>query len=521
VVLIGLIAGSAYLMERPPPYEATTSLLIASPPGAGVGQAINNDQTLVESLAVASDAVRLLGLQENPATLLSHYTALAATDQVLTITVKAPSADVAIREANGIAQAFLNFQAQLLNSQSRLLNASLQQQLNQGQQQISSLTTQLHQLSATAGSSAAEINSVKAARTQAIAALTVLKQTVYSTEASNEAGNDAVIRNSQVLDAATLVKQSHKKTLALYVGGGLIGGLVLGMAIVVVRALLSTRLRRREEVARILGAPVKLSIRKVPRPRLWRGRNWASAKINAQIQPIVRHLSKAVAYSSDRVGSLAVVPVDDVQLPAACLMSLAKSYAKQGMKVVVADLCPGAPAARMLGVRVAPGLHEASADGVPLVVAIPDADDLLPAGPLQRTRRAAARDPLATVCASGDVVLTLAWLDPALGAEHLAGWATSVVTMLTAGRSSAERVYAVGEMVRLAGVPAFSAVLAGADKSDESLGNAPDVTSIRAKEAQGSPASTAREPIADAASFVLRVSQGQRGRPLRGRSSRD
>ena len=45
-----------------------------------------------------------------------------------------------------------------------------------------------------------------------------------------------------------------------------------------------------------------------------------------------------------------------------------------------------------------------------------------------------------------------------------------VVVVVTAGRSSAERIHAVGEMIRLAGIDQVTAVLVGADKSDESLG---------------------------------------------------
>ena len=42
--------------------------------------------------------------------------------------------------------------------------------------------------------------------------------------------------------------------------------------------------------------------------------------------------------------------------------------------------------------------------------------------------------------------------------------------MVTAGESTAEKVLSVGEMIRLAGTRLDSAVLIGADKTDESLG---------------------------------------------------
>jgi hypothetical protein len=71
---------------------------------------------------------------------------------------------------------------------------------------------------------------------------------------------------------------------------------------------------------------------------------------------------------------------------------------------------------------------------------------------------------------SADVLLTLASLNPALGSEYLATWATDAVGMVTAGQSSEERVRGVREMVRLAGTRLNSVVLVGADKRDQSLG---------------------------------------------------
>jgi hypothetical protein len=81
-----------------------------------------------------------------------------------------------------------------------------------------------------------------------------------------------------------------------------------------------------------------------------------------------------------------------------------------------------------------------------------------------------ASEALVAAYASADLLLTLITLDPALGADHLATWASSAVVVVTAGRSSATRIQAVGEMVRLAGASPISAVLMDADKTDETTG---------------------------------------------------
>ena len=68
------------------------------------------------------------------------------------------------------------------------------------------------------------------------------------------------------------------------------------------------------------------------------------------------------------------------------------------------------------------------------------------------------------------MLLTLASIDPSLGAEYLRTWATSAAVLLTAGRSSWMRIHSAGELIRLARIPLVSAILVGTDKTDESLG---------------------------------------------------
>jgi hypothetical protein len=97
-----------------------------------------------------------------------------------------------------------------------------------------------------------------------------------------------------------------------------------------------------------------------------------------------------------------------------------------------------------------------------------------PAGPLGRTSRQGQRssftEALTDACASANVLLTLAPVDPSVGGDHLISWATDAVAVITAGRASWTKIHAAGEMIRLSGVHLASAVLVGADKTDDSLG---------------------------------------------------
>jgi hypothetical protein len=241
---------------------------------------------------------------------------------------------------------------------------------------------------------------------------------------------------------------------------------------VVVGAIISDQLRRRDDVARVLGAPIGLSTGPIKLSRLRPGRRGLAAAQDRDIQRIAAYLGNAVAPDPAGPVSLVVVPVDDAQVPALSLVSLAVSCAHQGLRTVVADLCPGAPAARLLKASGA-GIHEVSEAGASLTVVIPERDDVPIAGPLRKTHWAQVDQTVATACKSADVLLTMSPVDPAMGADHLAGWATSAVPVVTAGRSSAERVFAVGELLRLAGLKSVSAVLIGTDSNDQSLGVVP------------------------------------------------
>jgi hypothetical protein len=244
------------------------------------------------------------------------------------------------------------------------------------------------------------------------------------------------------------------------------------MGIIVLRALLSDRLRRRDDVAHALGAPVKLS---VPAMRGWLpGRGGRVS--DRYLQRIVAYLRDDVPTGSSRTAALAVVPVDDPQVAAQAVVSLAESYAQQGRQVVVADLCSGAPAAMLLGAK-GPGVHTASVGGARLLAAVPDPAEFAPVGPLRPSSPQAQpgdAGELAGACASADLLLTLITLDPSVGGDHLATWAPEAIVMVTAGRSSWTKIHAVGEMVRLAGTRLVSAVLLGADRTDESLGVTPE-----------------------------------------------
>jgi capsular polysaccharide biosynthesis protein len=471
--VVGLVVGVGVNMKDPAAYKASTSVLITYGPSDNPTSAVLDNQAIAQSRSVAEVAMRKLGLQESVASFAAATSVAVVTDRVLLITVSAPSGNAAVSRANAVAAAFLQFRASQMETGQQLLLKSLAHEVDQARQGVESVNSQISQLSAQPASSAqqSQLKNLRAQLDQAEGQLSVDEQTLENTRAGT--ANLAAVTGSVVLDPAVPLAHSHLKYLVIYAFTGLVAGLALGMGIVVIRTIVSDRLRRRDDVTHALGAPVRLSVGKVRLSRWRPGRRGLAAANATGVRRIAAHLRDAVPASRGRTAALAVVPVDDPAVAALSLVSMAVTRAQEGQQVVLADLVSGAPAAKLLDTK-APGVRPVSAHNARLVLAVPDRDDIAPAGPLGSVlaegQGSAFTEAVGNACASADLLLTLVTLDPSLGAENLDTWAASAVVVVTAGRSSWARINAVGEMIRLAGTSLTSAVLVGADKTDESLG---------------------------------------------------
>jgi capsular polysaccharide biosynthesis protein len=471
---VGLIGGIGVYVKYPHSYQATASVFLTISPYEDTLTAVANNQAMAATSPVATIALKKLGLKESVSNFLSSYTVSSSTARVLTVTGSGPSAEQAQLRAGAVGNAFLTFRANELQSQQDLVVQSLDQQINQARQRVSSIDGQLSQLSGQSASPA-QLDKVRAERNTAANALSNLQQAAATNQTTTRPALTAALKNSQVLSVIP-VPLAKKKILVTYAAIGLVAGLVVGLSIVIIGALISDRLRRRDDVAYALDAPVKLSVRTLRGHRRlvpWPGR---AGKRNHDLRRVVAHLHTAVPRRTQGAQGLAIVAVDNAPVVAQAVTELATSYAGSGTQVVTADLSSGAHLARLARAK-GPGTHAVSRNGVTFTMAVPERDDLAPAGPLPPFNsppgRAQAPDPLVTSDVAADLLLTLATLDPAVGGDHLATWASNAVVVVTSGESSAERIHSVGEMIRLAGMRLDSVVLLGADKSDESLGLTP------------------------------------------------
>jgi capsular polysaccharide biosynthesis protein len=470
---VGLLGGFGYYVKSPQSYQASASVLITLSPYENSLTAPADNPVIAKTSAVAELAVQKLGLQESASSFLKSYAAASSIDRLLIITASAPSPNQAVLYASAVGNAFLKFRADDLQAQNNLALQSLEVQVNQAKQRVDSIDAQLGQLPSQSTSSTQEsqISQLRGEQTTAISALSGLQEAILE-QTTTKANLTAALDSSQVLSVVPL-SSSKKKKLVTYGAVGLIGGLALGLTIVVVRAVVSDRLRRRDDIAYALDAPVKLSVSTLGARRTLTPRPGRAAKRDLDMQRVVAHLHSAMPRSAQVPASLAIVAVDNGPVVAQAVLALATSYASQGTQVIAADLSSGAYLAHLSRVK-GPGVQTVSRNGANFMMAVPDRDDPVPIGPLPSvtslTRPAQAGDALVASDVSADLLLTLVTFDPALGGEHLATWAANAVVVVSAGRSSAERIHGVGEMVRLAGMRLDSVVLIGADKKDESLG---------------------------------------------------
>jgi hypothetical protein len=406
-----------------------------------------------------------LGLSEPPSSLQANYTVTVLTSETILLNVTAPTGDEALARASAITSNFLKVFDRYALIGLDQTQAQLNEQVAAAQARVDSIDKEVSQASGSA--TPGQLTALKAQQTVANDNLFTVQQYATNTLATTQTATAAEIQGSQVLDAATLQPHGHIKKTALYIVGGLFGGLAIGVIIVVLMALLTERLRRRDDISDALDAPLGLSVGSLRRGGLQWGKT--RARRASDRARVVEYLARSVPEQLQGTAALCVIAVDNAAEVSGAAADLVRTYAVRGRSVLVADLCAGAPTARALGAS-GPGLFPVKLDGVDGTVVVPAKDDIAPIGPRRVGDKTAADDALLAASSRAGLLLTVVELDPAIGAEHLATWASDAVTIVTAGRSTATRLRAVSGMIKVSNIRRMSVVLIDADNAAESLG---------------------------------------------------
>jgi len=474
LAVIGLLAGVGYHVAVPVKYSATATLYLAQPPGTNNTVGAANDLAMLSTAGVADAAIKQLGEPElTMGALFGKAPGKTVSPDVMNITISGSSSGEAIRRANAVAAAYLAYRSEQYDAQNQAVVAAAQKQIDKLQATIAKLTTKIESLGGTNATAAASLTSQRAAATTQISNLRAsIQQDAISTL--------SVSKGSRIITAATPAHTSKAKVMLLDGLTGLVIGLALGLAIVVLQAILSDRLRRREDVAAVLGVPVDVSVGRPRRGRVVRriGRiSWVSRLSGNRlavrsVRSLTKHpddgLLRFAVYLDERLKSGGtkptemVVAVDDIEVPAAALLLVADQLAREGRQVVLVDLT----GSRAVGAAV--GAGDAGSERVSLGAG---AEIILvtPRQPWEAEESGQWGYDLADLV-DADAILALATVSPAVGAWHLRTWATDAVLTVSAGRSTVQEISAVSELLDAAAIHVSSAVLLNADATDQSVG---------------------------------------------------
>lgn len=451
----GLLVGASLHLVVPSKYSALTKLYLVEPSL----QAMSDDVALLETQAVAEQATATLRSETKETVEISpsSYKGTAISPSILEIHLTARSPAQAIAQSNALAPAFLRERTQVLDAQTNVVIARIQAQITALNSRIHQLGSQINAFPAVpTASQAADQRKLVDEQNSDNARLTPLQNQVEQ-DLNNET---ALSQGSRIIDPPSYQPSSTLKVVVTDGLSGLVAGLGLALAIAVMDALLSDRVRRRDQLAALLGTQVELSVNHLPRPRCF---------VGPRLRRAIRHPSPAMRQIERRLRdhlessltpALHIAEIGAAEPAAMVLITLAQSLAAEGKHVILLDAASSRPLTTILRINNADAKQDTtSRNGGRIALRV------APADPAEMAFMDRPDD--------FDAILSLTTVDPLVGVEHLSRSVTDVVVMVRAGAVSALHIEAVAHLLRHGLIGVRSAILLDSDPSDASAGLPP------------------------------------------------
>lgn len=326
-VLAGLIVGGAWVALRPPAYQATSLVLLpATASSAATGSSSSgssfqaptaNDVNTDAGIATSGAVLMPAGRQVDPSLSLSQLQALVSTNTavngVLGITASGRNAQMAERLANAVAEQLVSFVTSNSSTASSAVVTSLQAEAAQLNAQLQEVQNELNAanqrlqnegLQSSAGQQDAQlVANLTNEQSNLVQQLDGVKSQISQTKLGIVSANEG----TQVLQRATTASGRSATGIALVVLLGGLGGLIVGVAVVLIMHRRDRRLWSRHALAEAVGSPVLLSL-KVPDRRS--STEWLEALASYEPASVeqwnVRRALRELD-SADREGSAVVV----------------------------------------------------------------------------------------------------------------------------------------------------------------------------------------------------------------------
>ena len=246
LVATGTALGVAAGLRRAEDHTARASILVSPLDGnpfypSGRGDDLINLETeaqLVTSDAVAKAVAERIGDPGSASDLLSGLdVTVPANTQILTIEYTAGSDTVALRRAQGFAEAYLDFRKARSEAVTRSKTERIQNQVNSQNQALGALVSKAN----------AETDPARKSLLQEqIGGVTSQVGQLQAELAELQTGS---IDPGQVITPAAVVGRSSLKALLTYAVFGALAGLLLALAVVIIRARSENRIHHADDVA--------------------------------------------------------------------------------------------------------------------------------------------------------------------------------------------------------------------------------------------------------------------------------
>ncbi|MFF3111021.1 Wzz/FepE/Etk N-terminal domain-containing protein [Kitasatospora sp. NPDC057904] len=431
MALLGLLAGAAVAVLRPPAPSATVKVLVAHQADQpnDPGTLIRTDAALLQTTGIAGKALQALGSAEKPEDFMRDYAGAGLTNNLLQINVTGKSDAEAVARAKALADAFVADHVRRIQEAADAEAKAYLDQRDRLREELAQVNKSIGEASQQNDpKTAASRESLDTSRSELMSRIADFSQRA----AEAGVGTPRLVAGTQIVDAPRAVRQSLPKTAATDAALGLVLGLVLGLAVAAVGAVVADRPVLRREIAANLGASVIAELRGVPRRSVGR---WQRRRTRAARTRLTATLARSVRGSADAVSLL---ELGCARTTSVIALDLAGELASEEEgPVVVVDGLPGPQLAKR---RARPGDPTVVVGG-----------------------RAGAVPPEERRLGVGSVAPGTAWTD----LRHLG---TRTVLVVRAGHGSAAWLHTVARQLADQGIPVIGVVLIDPDPRDRTDG---------------------------------------------------
>jgi capsular polysaccharide biosynthesis protein len=332
MVMLGLLAAGALLLNTAKTYEATAVVDISPTSGAAATSISTiTESRIVTSTSVASAARQTLAYTGTPTELARQVTVTSPLDSlVLYISFAADTAQGAADGANAFANAYLDYRTLIAQKDITLRIGRIQSQVADLQKSLATLGT-----------------------SQNDPRRELLQNQIQQLQNQLNTYQTSVISPGQVAGAAVVPSSPSSPRPPLYLAGGLLLGLLLGVILAVVRDRRDDQVRDSVDLEHSLGAPVITEFDADEGGRSL-GPLAATAATRGAEADAYRTVTTAVTSHSASSRTVLLCGAGHEGLSRAPL-NLAATFAKQGLRTVIAGPERAVePAYTLLGVQGTP-----------------------------------------------------------------------------------------------------------------------------------------------------------------------